>query len=783
MVILGHVISQHEVNVDGEKVRALVERKAPKNVKQVQKFLGLCNYYRRFVKDFAKIAISLNQLLKKDQPFQWGDAQEHAFKTLIRILTSFPVLRQPDLSKTFIIHTDASSYALGAVLAQVSNGIEHACSYVSRALNKHEINYGITEKECLAVVFAVNKFRAYIFGCKFTVVTDHSALKWLMTISEPVGRLARSTMCLQSFDFEIIHGKGIKHSNADALSRPVSQALNLAIEREAESTSKVLDYYEDSHLQFYLKNHKHQEGAPKGQCTRVTKLAEKIILRESEDKDNLFFKHLDKELYIPRVEQRSDLVERMHLLGHFGAETTYNRLKERYYWMSMMNDVKDIVGKCDNCHVYKNKPTVEHPAKALEVLQLGDRVGIDLTFGLPETSDGYLGLLVITEYVSKYPWVTPIKSKSALEIADKLLLYISIFGPPKIILSDQGTEFNNSIVGNLLKHTGVEHKVTSGYHPRTNGMVERFNHVFVEALRCQIGANNQNWAVWIPYLALCYRSRIHSVTKFSPFELMFGRRMNFFDSYKTFEPITDEKLLIWNRATEIRTMIEGTLPQATSNIKNRQEIQIKAQNNAHRIDENELAKDTDVYLSLPGKKDKLFPRYTGPYTVLERAKNGNYILMDKMKNKLPDTFPRERLKVVEIKELEDESSNTFEVEKVVDHRTSKTGTYEYLVKWKNYSTAENTWEPEENFNSKQCISKYWAGKNKLVDEQPKRYTRSSKKAMITNMLSLLFFFTIMPGYSSLRVSINGTLPYCPTPQDALDLPFIDVESLCDKPAA
>ena len=221
--ILGHVVSGEGVAMETGKIKAISEREPPKTVKQIQQFLGICNYYRRFIKEYAKIAQPLFKLLKTEEKFVWGEEQTTAFERLKMELVSYPILRQPDLSKPFIVYTDASGYALGAVLSQKDDeNREYVCAYVSRLLKGAEVHYGITEKECLAVVWAIKQFRIYIYGTKFLVVTDHSALAWLMNITEPAARLARWAIYLQAYEFEIMHRKGVIHTNADTLSRPVN---------------------------------------------------------------------------------------------------------------------------------------------------------------------------------------------------------------------------------------------------------------------------------------------------------------------------------------------------------------------------------------------------------------------------------------------------------------------------------------------------------------------------------------------------------------------------------
>jgi len=178
--------------MDPEKVRAISERAPPKNIKQVQQLLGMTNYYRRFIKDYSKIAEPLISLLKKEEKFVWGEPHATAFEGLKKSLTSYPVLRQPDLSKPFSLYTDASGFAIGSVLSQEGDDSkDNPIAYYSRILKGAEIHYGITEKECLSVVASIKHFRDYIQGMRFKVITDHSALTWLKNIKEPTGRLAR----------------------------------------------------------------------------------------------------------------------------------------------------------------------------------------------------------------------------------------------------------------------------------------------------------------------------------------------------------------------------------------------------------------------------------------------------------------------------------------------------------------------------------------------------------------------------------------------------------------
>jgi len=330
--LLGHVISETGVAMDPEKIEAIKVRLPPKNIKQIQQFLGICNYYRRFIKDYAKIAEPLTRLLRKEEKFEWSEEQQNSFEELKKKLTEYPILRQPDIGKKFLLYTDASGYALGAILSQKDDDDkEYVCAYASRTLKGAELNYGITEKECLAVVWAIKQFRIYLYGNKFQVITDHSALSWLMNITDPTGRLARWAIYLQAYEFEIIHRKGNIHSNADTLSRPVMEVALVNTILTENDGSKSLDVYEDDALLYRLKMGKHLPGLASKQVKRVDKLMEHY---KWNDNQLLYRPDINKEEYlvVPKKDERRDVIEKAHLLGHFQTEATAARVREGEVW-------------------------------------------------------------------------------------------------------------------------------------------------------------------------------------------------------------------------------------------------------------------------------------------------------------------------------------------------------------------------------------------------------------------------------------------------------------------
>ena len=228
---LGHVVGKEGVKPDLEKIQKMVDYPKSQNIKELRGVLGLFSYYRRFIQDFAQIADPLYYLLKKDIEYSWTENQQKAFEELRDGLTKAPIVQYPNFDQPFFLYTDASLTGLGAVLAQKKDKAEYVIAYASRTLSPAEKNYGITELEYLAVVWSVKYFRHYLCGNRFTIITDHAALKWLLNSTSECAnrRLERWKITLSEYEYDIEYRKGTKHSNADAFSRINPKQNNLHI--------------------------------------------------------------------------------------------------------------------------------------------------------------------------------------------------------------------------------------------------------------------------------------------------------------------------------------------------------------------------------------------------------------------------------------------------------------------------------------------------------------------------------------------------------------------------
>ena len=641
--ILGHYVSYNSIKVDPDKIRAIVEWVQPRNVKGVQSFLGITGYYRRYVISYAKIAAPLIMITKKDVEFVWNEQMEEAFKELKKLLISAPILRAPNWNNKWILYTDASGFAIGGILAQIDgSGFEYVVAYFSRILKGAELHLTISELECLALVYGVKINQIYLTGVHFTIITDHAALVWLMNIKNPSGKLARWSIYLQSFDFTIVHRAGKMHTNVDPLSRPTLpiSLIEVLDEDATIAAEKFLDIYEDEALMHFVKFGQHSKGVG----TKTAKRVMKISPFYKFDGINFLHKKRDQDWkIIPSLEERRPIIIKAHALGHFQVETTFNRINEKYYWRNMKKHVESEISKCIECLRNQKSKTLSHPAIAIKVNQIGDRIGIDYSFGYLITKEGFIGILVITEYVTKFIYIKAVKSKSALETAIILWAYMCIFGPPKEILSDMGTEFNNKVVDALIKNVGADHRVTSAYNPRTNGQTERANQTIITAIRKFADEKNEDWVNWIDFVALAYNTRIHTSTKFSPFELMYGRVPNGFENWKSENPDNDVAE-ITQRANQLKDLYENKVESAKGNLEKQQELQKKIQNDRSNVIEESLKAGTKVMIKNDDKLiRKLESRFRGPYSVVKVTGNQNYILNDVLGIELPHSVPLHKL--------------------------------------------------------------------------------------------------------------------------------------------
>ncbi|GFX02860.1 hypothetical protein TNCV_4438421 [Trichonephila clavipes] len=393
-------------------------------------------------RSFCYLAEPLQSLLKSGVEFHWGPEEVEAFNSLKKALTSDPVLGMYDERASTEIHTDASGYGIGAVLVQIQNNVEKVIAYASRTLTKAEKNYSTTERECLAIVWATNKFRPYIFGKHFTVVTDHHSLCWLMNLKDPSGRLARWALRLQEHDFDVKYKTGKKHSDADALSRN-------PVEEETETSDKFLAVTTSMNLAMEQK--KDQDLAKLKLLSNSSKTEEfrfidGILCRKNFDPDG--------KLWLPVIPKhlRADILRHFHdapTAGHLGFAKTYDRIRKRFYWPGMYRNVVRYVMHCRECQRRKSVPQ-RPPGRLVPIppaIAPFHRIGIDLLGRFPKSAHGNKWIIVCTDYSTRYAITKALPTAEVDEIAKFLLEEIVLrHGAPRVIITDRGAVFRSRLV-------------------------------------------------------------------------------------------------------------------------------------------------------------------------------------------------------------------------------------------------------------------------------------------------------------------------------------------------
>lgn len=386
---LGHVVNTQGIMADPSKVEAIRSYPVPTNLKEVQRFLGLAGWYHRFVPNFSQIAEPINALKKKGKTFHWSDKCQQAFEQFKACLSSPPILSHPNLQHPFTVYTDASDTGLRAVLTQrKEQGMEEVIAYASRSLNPAETNYSVTEKECLAVIWALEKWQHYLEYRMFTVVTDHSALQWVMFSTKTTGRLIRWALRLQKFDFVIEYRKGKLNAASDALSRMSNvPAYNVftSLKNEVDFPITAMDLWEEQHKDPEI------QKIFKGIAENKQDTPEQFEIVE----DKLYIKtqlakgQIQYRMYLPKS-LIPEILQHYHshpLSGHGGIFKTYKHLQDVVFWPKMWTDVKNYVKCCKKCQTYKydnRKPAGKlQPITTTRPMEM---LGVDIMGPLPSSS-------------------------------------------------------------------------------------------------------------------------------------------------------------------------------------------------------------------------------------------------------------------------------------------------------------------------------------------------------------------------------------------------------------
>jgi hypothetical protein len=405
---LGHIISKDGIAVDPEKVAAIREWSAPKNVKEVRSFMGLAGYYRRFIGGFSKIAHPITSLQRKGMKFQWMTDCERSFQHLKQLLTSAPILRIADPNEDFIVCTDACNEGLGGVLSQDGFVI----CYESRKLKEHERNYATHDLELAAIVHALRKWRHYLMGKRFELRTDHNGLKYLFDQPNLNARQSRWLEFLSEYNFDINHIKGKENKVVDALSRRVHELRATTINMYQTDVKRKILEAANIDLQYRELVAMLQQGKILWKMDIYKLGVDGILLHKNK-------------IFVPNVQDLKRIIlHEMHnapYAGHPGYQKTITAVKSQYFWPGMKREIAKYIARCMECQ--KVKIEHRHPTRLLQPLPIPEWkwevVTMDFIMGLPRTGKLHDSIMVVVDKLTKAAHFIPLKTThKATDVVD-----------------------------------------------------------------------------------------------------------------------------------------------------------------------------------------------------------------------------------------------------------------------------------------------------------------------------------------------------------------------------
>jgi len=698
---LGVVIGPKGVEMQKEKVEGVLNWPAPRNIKEIQKFLGLANYYRRFIKDFARIAAPLHMLVRKEQKWKWEKEQEEAFGKLKAVFTMELVLVIPDIDREMRVEADASDYATGGVLSvKCENGKWRPVVFISKSLNTTERNYKIHNKEMLAVIRCLEAWRHYLEGEKleFEIWTDHKNLQYFMTSQKLNQRQVQWALYLSRFNFTLKHVPGKSMGKADGLSRrPDWQE---GVERDNEDRTLIKPEWvrgaetivEEGNLKERIK--KVQEGDEK--VVKVVEELKKAGIKTLKDEEweienGVVLKK--GRIYVPEGELREEVIWLHHdtPVGRHGERWKMTELVTRnYWWPGVTKEVEKYVEGCNACQRYKNRSEV--PAGKLMPNAIPEKpwshISADFITKLPLAQE-YDAILVVCDRFSKMAHFIATTEKTSVEGLAKLFRdqVWRLHGLPKSIISDRGVQFAAGMMKELNNLLGIQTKLFTAYHPQTDRQTERVNQELEQYLRVFIDHRQEQWPDWLGTAEFAYNNKIHTTTKISPFRVNYGQdpRMGFEGRRKGKYEVAEKFI---KKMKKIQEEVKAALGKAQEEMKKFADRK-RGKGKEYRVGDLVLLSTKDLKWQMKGRRsEKLTERFVGPYKIKEII-SSNTVELDLPKSirihpivnisRVRLYKPQvERQKKIPLKPVIIKEEEEFEVEKILNKRIVQ-GKEKFLV--------------------------------------------------------------------------------------------------------
>ncbi|KAJ4758083.1 polyprotein [Rhynchospora pubera] len=678
---LGHVITHQGVTMDQSKVQAISDWPAPANVRALRGFLGLAGYYRRFIQNYGMLAAPLTKLLQKGS-YSWSPEAAEAFAALKSALSGSPVLQLPDFTLPFIVECDASGSGFGAVLHQGNGPI----AYFSRPVPVHHAKLAAYERELIGLVKAVRHWRPYLWGTTFLIRTDHYSLKYLL--DQRLSTIPQHTWVskLFGFDFQVEYRPGKGNTVADALSRRdedpslhVMSSPSFAFYDNLRKEVAEHPAYADLHA------HHIASTLPPGWCY----------------KDGLFVKH--GRIFLGSGSAFiSPALQLAHGVGHEGVEKTMHRLRSNFIFPDIKKAVKDFVAACSTCQM--NKSVHLHPAGLLQPLPVPTKVWADISIdfidGFPKVH-GKSVILSVVDRLSKYShFIALAHPYTAQSVALAFFeTIVKLHGVPESIVSDRDPVFTSKFWQELFRLQGVHLKLSSAFHPQTDGQTEVVNRTIEMYLRCLACDRPRTWLQWLPWAEFCYNTSYHSALKATPFEVVYGRPVPSLLPYTPGDTNIEAMDICLKDRDELLHDARQRLLQAQQRMK-------EGYDKAHRDVSYSIGQwvllrlNHRLAVGIRTKTNaKLAPRFYGPYKILERVGEVAYRLELPANARIHDVFHVSLLKPFhgtppsELPPLPPlrHGHVTREPSAVTSIR-HRDNSVEVLVEWKDHEKSDASWE-------------------------------------------------------------------------------------------
>lgn len=614
---LGFEISSGTVKPGQDKIKAVEKFPTPKTVHHIRQFLGLTGYFRHFVKDYAFVAKPLCNLLRKDVKWEWTVTENGAFMQLKASLINRPVLVLFDPDRSTEVHTDASAIGLAGILLQrQENGKLQPVGYYSRQTRGAESHYHSYELETLAVVESLKKFRSYLLGIAFTVVTDCNSLRATSEKKQLLPRIARWWLQLQEFTFEVRYRPGVRMKHVDALSRNPPAGNNDEVLRITEADWVLAGQLTDDKI------NEIRQVLSKPPVTNY----EKDIYKNYALREGRIYRITARGIQwvVPRG-MRNQVVRAAHDdMGHFSLEKTLLRLCEHYWFPKMRQYVQKYISCCIRCLYNKRKagkkegflnpiPKEPEPMKLVHMDHLGP---------FPKSKHGNLHIIALVDSFTKFLFLRAVKSTKTKYVLEFCRDIFAVYGAPSRIITDQGSAFTAKAFSNFCEQNVIRHVKTAVATPRANGQVERLNRSILSALLTST-LEEELWDENIRQVQFSINNIVNKSIDKTPSELLFG-----------FKPRGGSDLLLADEVATTSGVIEDLVKERDIAA---EKIKVAQQQQKHHYDKkrkkSQRYKEGDLVLvekqeTAPNTSRKLLAPFIGPFVVKRVLGNDRYTVRD-----------------------------------------------------------------------------------------------------------------------------------------------------------